>query len=395
MNAKRSVRPLPWVGFSLLAGLAIAAQFIAPPIYPIEEWSFLGALGSMGLVGALILSLQPGNRIGRIFFALGATGMAGAFVESYAEAALLGTSPLPGGVAVALMADVQFPLILVLMVFLLVWFPTGSPPTPRWRWLPRISVTNGVLGLGHFFLPGRLEFGAVESLPIDNPLGVEALAPYFETYSNIWFLVALSAMLGAAVSLVIRFRRSTGTERQQLKWFAYAVAIFAVDLGVDGILLDGIVGMDSGPAGKALAGITLLLIPAAAGVAILRYRLFDIDVIINKTLVYGVLTAFLGMCYFGAVVLLQTITRPITAGSDLAIAGSTLAVAAMFRPARRGIQAFVDRRFYRRRYDAAKTLEDFSARLRREIDLDSLAEELGGAVRTTVQPVHVSMWLAS
>jgi hypothetical protein len=185
---------------------------------------------------------------------------------------------------------------------------------------------------------------------------------------------------------VLRFRRSRGVERQQLKWFTYAAALMVLSWVVGALLLPA--------AGDLIAGITIALLPVAAGIAILRYRLYDIDRLINRTLVYGLLTALLAAVYAGAVLVLGQVFGGV--GRDppsWAVAGATLAVAALFQPARRRIQAAVDRRFNRRKYDAAKTIETFSARLREEVDLDTLSGELLAVVEQTVQPANASLWL--
>jgi hypothetical protein len=193
--------------------------------------------------------------------------------------------------------------------------------------------------------------------------------------------------LASAASLVVRFRRSRGEERLQLKWVAYAAAVTVA-------IVVPAVAVTRGASPSPIIVVAAPLVPVAAGVAILRYRLYDIDVVINRTLVYGLLTALLVVVYFGGVVVLQYVFRMLTGGeSQLAIVASTLAIAALFDPLRRRVQAFVDRRFYRRKYDAAKTLAAFNARLRHETELDTLSGEVVGVVREAMQPAHVSVWL--
>jgi len=208
-----------------------------------------------------------------------------------------------------------------------------------------------------------------------------------ELFTN---LIAPVAVGSAAAAIVVRLRRSRGVERQQLKLFAFAAALAALGLALS-IVASGLAAPLAFVAGMlALAGL-----PVAAGIAILRHRLYDIDLVINRALVYVALSAALGATYLAAVLVFQQVLGPLARGSDLAIAGSTLAVAALFRPLRARIQATVDRRFYRRRYDAARTLEGFSAHLREQVDLDALGEELEAVVRETMQPAHVSLWLRS
>jgi hypothetical protein len=193
-----------------------------------------------------------------------------------------------------------------------------------------------------------------------------------------------------------RFRSARGVERQQLKWFLYAAAAVPILAPFSFGFISWAPGLPSFLSlfiEGVLWGLTVSGVPIAIGIAVLRYRLYEIDVIIRRTLVYGVLTIGLGLIYWGTVVLLQQLLRPLTQGSDLAIVGSTLLVAAVFQPLRRRIQSGVDQRFYRQNYDAAHTLEHFSARLRDEVDLEALSAELLGVVRRTIQPQHVSLWL--
>ncbi len=231
--------------------------------------------------------------------------------------------------------------------------------------------------------------------PIRNPLGVEG---FTNVYKTVLYTMAPLLYLAIALAVFMRLRRAGGIERQQIKWFAYAAAIFAVGTTFNVLTL----AIDA-PRwfewfGQAIFIVAGTAIPIAIGIAILRYRLYEIDLLINRTLVYGTLTASLAAVYFGGVAATQAIFRALTGQEQqpqLAIVVSTLVIAALFNPLRRRIQGFIDRRFYRRKYDAAKTLEAFSAKLRDETDLDALNDELVGVVRETMQPTHVSLWLRS
>jgi len=227
-----------------------------------------------------------------------------------------------------------------------------------------------------------------ENYRIENPIGIEGLA-FVEDLAifGVLNVLILVGIVGVVACVVVRFRRSRGIERQQMKWFLYAAALLLLAPAADS--LPDIVS-------NVLFGVVLIAIPTAIGIAVLRYHLYDIDILINRTLVYGSLTVALVLIYVGGVVSLQYAFRAITGQeSQIAIVASTLAIAALFNPLRRRVQAFVDRRFYRRKYDAAKTLEAFSAKLRDETDLDALNDELVGVVRVTMQPKHASLWLRS
>jgi hypothetical protein len=270
------------------------------------------------------------------------------------------------------------------VTFLLLLFPDGRLLSRRWRPIAWCAAA----GIAGVFVGNSLHSGNLEDFPkVANPYGVDS--PAIEALTGIGYLALLVGLVGSITSLIVRFRRAGREQREQIKWLmwagALAVAIFVV----------GIAGYDLWGAGVANTAILLgvLGLPVATGMAILRHRLYDIDVVINRTLVYGALTATLALAYLGSVLLLQLLLRPLTHQSNLAIAASTLAVAGLFRPARTRIQAIVDRRFYRRKYDAAVTLEAFSARLRDEIDLSSLSSELQAVVTETMQPAHVSLWL--
>jgi len=234
------------------------------------------------------------------------------------------------------------------------------------------------------FSPGEAVYGA----GIPNPLAVEALRPVENALGPLLF-VSYIALIFAAASLVVRFRRSGGEERQQLKWFTYAAAFIPVWFLLNSPIERAFPNLFAVADALVIAGV-----PIAAGIAILKYCLYDIDVIINRTIVYGALTAVLAALYFGGVVVLQNTLRALSGGeTQLAVVASTLAVAALFSPLRQRVQAFVDRRFYRQKYDAAKTLGAFSVRLGDETDLDRLGDELVSVVSETVQPEHASLWL--
>jgi hypothetical protein len=233
-------------------------------------------------------------------------------------------------------------------------------------------VSNGLF-------PGPIAIGP---LSVENPAGIEAAAGVLEVMRALAGVCLLVSGIAALTSLILRFRRARQVERQQLKWFIFAVALVTV------ALVAGEFGFD------ALIAPAFIAVPTANGIAILRHRLYDIDVVINRALVYGLLTVSLALVYFGGVVSLQGLLRALTGqGSQLAIVASTLVIAALFNPLRRRIQTIIDRRFYRRKYDAAKTLEAFSAKLRDETDMDALNSELLSTVRATVQPEHASLWL--
>jgi hypothetical protein len=295
------------------------------------------------------------------------------------------------------------PAALLIILFLPLYFPDGRLLSPRWRpvlWLALLfSVGFGVL-FGALY-PGEMDElspGIGGDVPgIVNPLGIEALrsldrVPQIDIILPVLLIVLV---LCSVASLVVRFRRSSGEERQQMKWLTYAVAAAFATL-----LLEMSLPADSAwnPAVDSLDNLVGVGLPVAVGIAILKYRLYDIDIIINRTLVYGSLTVMLGLIYFGGVATTQALFRALTGQEQqpqLAVVVSTLAIAALFMPLRRRIQSFIDRRFYRSKYDARKTLEAYSAKLRNETDLDALSEDLVGVVRETMQPAHASLWLHS
>jgi len=340
---------------------------------------------SFAAVGALITLKRPDNRVGWAL-SLSAIGLlAGGLLDIYGELALLARpeAGLPGGTAAEAVTSGAWTPLIAGVFLLLVLFPEGNLPSPRWRVLVRAVLAGfAIVWFVIATTPGRLDppYEAYE-----NPLSFTSRDSYIVI---IWPIIAacLVSLAVAGIGLILRFRRSQGLEREQYKWLAASVGFLILLLPLNYISgFSGVVGL--------LFSIALIALPVSVGIAVLRYRLYEIDRLINRTLVYGAVTAMLAGLYFAIVLGLQAAFSGFTRGNDLAIAGSTLAVAALFRPARARIQAFVDRRFYRRRYDAEQTLAAFSARLRDEVDLDRLGHDLGAVVHETMQPAHVSLWI--
>jgi hypothetical protein len=338
------------------------------------------------VVGAIIASRQPRNAIGWLFCSVGVTIGLNSFAGDYAEFWLAsGFGPDSLGETAAWLSSWSWILLVyVPMSFLLLLFPDGRLPSRRWRpvaWGVALGTAGGVVGYA-------LRAGPLVDFPhIANPYGVDG--PVVGVVGVAGSIVAAGSMVASAVSLIIRLRRAGSVERQQIKWLAYGGAVMVGILGAGGLIT-----LWSVPASIVVMSVSLLGLPVFTGIAIVRYRLYDIDLLINRTLVYGALTAMLVLVYLGGVVLLQYLFRTLAGEeSQLAIVASTLAIAALFEPLRRRVQVFIDRRFYRRKYDARKTLEAFSTKLRDETDLDALNDDLVGVVRDTMQPAYASLWL--
>jgi hypothetical protein len=385
MSARTATR-LAWslwaVSLALVFGGLIlgVANLPEAPLY--EYWLTIALISpTFATLGALIVSRRPGNVIGWIFLVPGVGGGIQMFSGQYAAVALL-SEALPGGAVAAWLSTLAQHVHVSSLLFLILLFPTGRLLSPRWR--PVAWIAGAILVVT--VISQALAPGPVENFPsVRNPFGVEAIAAGLDLLGPIGFWTVLSCIVAAILSLILRFYRSRGEERLQLKWFAYAAT-----LGFLAILLGG----EYQIIGTLVWTVAPLSLPISAGIAILKYRLYDIDVIINRTLVYASLTAMLAGVYFGAVVSLQYGFRTLTGQeSQLAVVASTLVIAALFQPFRWRIQGFIDRRFYRRKYDAARVLAAFSARLRDETDLDSLSDDLLAVVRETMQPTHVSLWL--
>jgi hypothetical protein len=329
------------------------------------------------IVGALIISRQPGQAVGWVMWIVGVLMVLALLLESYGEVRLFGGA-LPGSdTAVIITETIWLVPVVLALTFLPLLFPTGKLLSPRWRWIAWVSVAAMILTLiptTIFLWLHRQAFLADQ--PFHTPAAVDAAYP-------IGAIVILICAIASIISLFMRLRRSTGVERLQLKWFLTGAAT-------------GLVGMvvnEFAPWRNDVNAITLTALPVAVGIAILRYRLYGIDLIINRTIVYSILTAVLAGADLLLIVSVEHLFEPVASGSDLVVAGSTLAVAAFVQPLRRRIQTTVDRRFYRHKYDAARIVEVFNARLRDEIDLDALTAELQATVVETMQPAYISVWL--
>ncbi|MFN2525215.1 MAG: hypothetical protein ABR505_02975 [Actinomycetota bacterium] len=375
------------------AAIAAVALAIANGQIGRADISILLATGMFVVVGALILSRRPENSMGWIFCAIGVLWALGALAVEYSVFATAEShpNPLPAAWLAAWFGEWNWiPFWILTLVATPCLFPTGTPLSRRWRKFLVGTVLAASLLTVLISLDPRLDIEGTKRT-LRNPIGIPGatwLDPdNTESMSSILlFPVMFGSAAVAGVSVVLRFKRSTGVERVQLKWFAFAAVILVAGWFV--------LGFTPGIGGMAVAyGIVIALIPVAAGIAILRYRLYDIDVIINRTLVYGALTAALVTSYLLLVVGLSRVLDPVTRDSDVAVAASTLAVAALFRPLRARIQGFIDRRFYRSKYDAGQALADFGTRLRHEVDISAVRGDVLAVVGTTVQPTHASVWL--
>jgi len=414
-NGVMGARGGAWVAWSL-AGLSLVLCAASIVLYidtravePPSTWGtggdsavliFVLPFLAFPIVGALIASKRPKIPIGWICLSAGIFWMLAILTGEYGVYGLVarpGSVPFPAAIG-SLTEWIWAPALGLLGTYLILLFPDGRLPSRRWRpvaWLSGAVIV--LVSAGSALTPGRSQDLGV----VRNPFGLEEY-PWVEDVTQSVTLLLPLCILASALSLVLRFLRSRGEERAQIKWLAFAASILG--LGFSSFVIPGIIvpvaGGGADPLWENLLedAVTLSFagVPVAVGIAILHYRLYDIDILINRTLVYGALTASLALVYFGGVATVQATFRAVTGQEQqpqLAIVVSTLVIAALFNPLRRRIQGFIDRRFYRKKYDAAKTLEAFSARLRDETNLDALSDDLVSVVRETMQPAHVSMWL--
>jgi hypothetical protein len=377
----------------LLSAISVLVAFLSRLVALPVDWAgwieeMLLALSFMvaPIVGGLIATRQPRNLYGWTLLLFGLGFGVTSLAQRYAAYALrIAPGAAPFLPATLVLAGFGWFLWIAMLPFLLLLFPTGRLPSHRWRAVAWGVITTALIGPCIVWAaPGPSAFA-----PIENPLGVEGV---FGEITNVVrlgaVLVIFLAILAGVVSLIVRFRRAQGIERQQFKWLAYAAALLGVLLILEFLIrLPGVWNI------VIFTMIPVVAPPIAIGIAILRYRLYDIDVIIRRTLVYSLLTIILGLVYFGCILVSRAVIAPLTGESELAIVISTLAIAGLFLPLRRRIQMIIDKRFYRRKYDAAKVLAAFGATARDETNLDALTGELLRVVDETMQPEFVGLWL--
>jgi hypothetical protein len=336
-----------------------------------------GAAALAGTIGLLVATRQPGNAIGWIFSACGLGYATIAIAFTYADLSIIGGETLPGGTWCAWVASwLLIPTLFFGPSFVALLFPDGRPPSTRWR---PIYWAVGVFAAAAL-VASALDDGDLDAYEgTSNPAGISGSGR--------------DIVLTVMCSLTVRFRRSRGVERQQMKWLFFAGTVIVAGFIVS-FVLEPLIGSNwVTDAAFLIAAAAVLLLPVAVAIAILRYRLYEIDRIISRTLVYAAVTVLLGATYIGLVLVGQAVFSSFAGGSNLAVAASTLVVAALFLPVRSRVQRFVDRRFYRRRYDAQRTLESFGARLREQVELSALERDLQAVVTETMRPAHASLWL--
>ncbi len=402
----RSRGALLWTAVALqvvLVSLGIAFEAMNYPSlglgFVLDAVARAASILAFPVVGALIFWRRPEHPIGWLFCCVNLGWAINNFAGPYAKYALvINPGAVPGGELAVWIYFWPGPVSVALLVLLFLLFPDGRPLSPRWRPVAWLTVGYAVLSTVTLALaPGPID--DTIGFKVDNPAGVGGpIGHVIELIAGIVQPLTVPLLVVALVSLALRQRRARGQERQQLKWFTSALIVYVILVGTDTAFFLYYGTENAMPVWAStfndIAIVSDVLIPVAAGIAILRHRLYDIDLLINRALVYTTLTVSLAAVYAGCVVLLQMALRSLTGEtSQLAVVASTLAIAALFNPLRRRIQVFIDKRFYRHKYDAAKTLEAFSARLRDETDLEALSGHLVGVARATMQPSHVSLWL--
>ena len=395
-----SRRAAAWLAWGLWSVTFAVLVLEVPPVNVSDSPLAVNLLGSLvqlayATAGALIASRQPHNAIGWLLSGSALLSALGDLAIEYAVYGLL-TRPgsLPSAALLGVFGGAARSLgFFLILTFLLLLFPTGRLPSPRWRPLAWVTLLAITLFCLVDLLGGDLSNADTRLTPFANPIGVIPAALADNVLMGLTFLLVFACIIGCCASVVVRFRRAQGSERQQLKWLAYA-ALWAGALYSGAII--GIFTNNPFLASSLTFELCLAGIPVAVGIAILRHGLFDIDILINRTLVYGSLTAVLAAVYFACVIGAQAITTALTGQTNtppVIIVASTLLIAALFNPLRRRVQSLIDHRFYRRKYDAARTLAAFASTLRSEVELSALQTHLTDVVEQTMQPAHVSLWM--
>ena len=385
-------RPTTWVA----AGLWVFTLAIAGSIVAMKASGLRGAgntsnssgitlflaLLAFATMGALVAAHVPRNPMGWIFIAIPLSGAVSGIAENLAfEGLVHHPGSVPAATAFAWLYSWAWYPIVGLLGFVLLLYPTGRAPGPRWRLVGwALGLALAVVTAGYMVYPGPLDQDA--RLP-DNPLGIGLLKGAVDRSGRFASIFVGGLVVAAVVSVIVRFRRSSGDERQQMKWMALAATVL-----VGGIFAQGVFGL-----GDVSFALAISALPVALGIALFKYRLYDVDRVINRTLVYGVSSALLAGAYVGLVIASQAVFAPVAGGSSVAVALSTLVVAGLFLPVRTRVQRFVDRRFYRSKVNAEDTLARFGARLRHEADLDTMLREVHAVVTEALAPAHVSLWL--
>jgi hypothetical protein len=396
---KPSVRwtVLAWALFGLYGFLALGTAWLLVAGNGQGEESLALLCVGFAVVGAMVASREPANPVGWLMLVIALS-----FVTSISGTVYASTPGLPGAVAIGWTSSWVWNVWLFLASAVLpLVFPDGRLLSRRWRVVVALAFTGMLFSILSVLIgPAPLELD--NHVLITNPTGIAGAASIASAMGGVGNALGGLCFVLAGTSLVLRLRRSHGRARQQVTWFVYVgtVVVACLALALLEIVVQAAPGsepswsMVMGGIGWITALVAIVVgFPVAIGVAILRHRLYDINVVINRTLVYGSLSLLLAATYFGLVIGLRFLLQPLTGQSDLAVAASTLAVAGLFRPARTGIQRVVDRRFFRSRYDATRTLDAFAAQLRQELDLEALGTDLRDIVLTTMQPAHVSLWL--
>jgi hypothetical protein len=410
VTLQETQRPSPWRRWQLWLALAGFLAGLSGTLWLALAGCSLGSLvdyllpvasgSGLTILGGLILAAQPGNRIGWLCLVSGLSFLLQFLFGQSVECEVEGLLALPGTSILAWLAYVvPYQLVAGVFVLLPFWFPDGRFLSPRWRRLAFFSLgTIGLVAALMAILPGSLQYNGIgNNYPVDNPLGQPflpvSLGPFVGFAGP---LLAIAGAFLAILSFIARWRSARGDTRQQLKWFAYFLATAVATHLIAFEFLGGLFypAIFDTWLYEGITLITFLGFPLVIGVAVFKYRLYDIDLLIRRTLLYGVLTAILALVYFGAVTLMQSVIVALSdQQSPVIIVVSTLVIAALFNPLRRRLQTFIDRRFFRQKYDAAQTLAAFAQTARDEVDLDDLAAEIIRVVQETMQPAGVSIWL--